>query len=212
MKRPLKNETKRNEKILAICKAAAGLFNKQGYLETNMEDVAAAAKLSKGGIYHYFSAKHEILFSILDYYLDVIINRLEEELVRLGDPSSKIKFIISRHIELYSQYSAESKALLHDAHCLPDEYYRIIAKKEREYYRLVAGVLFEFFGDEVKITKSQMKVMTFLLFGMCNWIYSWYHPGGPIKPYDLSEMIWTVFLNGVQKYKARKGVNRKTSE
>ena len=51
-------------KMTAIAKVAAKLFNEEGYLETSMEDISAAAKLSKGGIYHYFSSKNEILYFI----------------------------------------------------------------------------------------------------------------------------------------------------
>ncbi|MBW1707863.1 MAG: hypothetical protein JRJ86_22340 [Deltaproteobacteria bacterium] len=37
---------------------------------------------------------------------------------------------------------------------------------------------------------------------MCNWIYSWYDPKGAISPENLSKMIWTVFLKGVDEFRA----------
>ncbi len=48
-----------------ICKAVASVFHNIGYLEANLNDIAAAAKMSKGGVYHYFSSKDEILFYVL---------------------------------------------------------------------------------------------------------------------------------------------------
>ena len=39
-------------KMTSIAKAAAKLFHENGYLETSMDDISIAAKLSKGGIYH----------------------------------------------------------------------------------------------------------------------------------------------------------------
>ena len=43
-------------------------------------------------------------------------------------------------------------------------------------------------------------LFTFLLFGMCNWIYSWYHPRGPVSPEELSAIIYDLFMEGAKKY------------
>ena len=187
---------------LKIGKAAARLFNKKGYLETNMDNIAAAAKMSKGGIYHYFSSKDEILYFVLSNYMDLILDGLEAQLDKIEDDLSKIEFIISRHIDLYTHNIAEAKTLLHEARCLPSKYYNSIAAKEREYYRIVADVISPFLGDRAKHNKAQVTSLTFLLFGMCNWIYSWYDPKGAISPEDLSKMIWTVFVKGVDQFRA----------
>jgi len=187
---------------LRIGKAAARLFNKKGYLETNMDNIAAAAKMSKGGIYHYFSSKDEILYFVLSNYMDLILDELEAQLDKIEGDLSKIQFIISRHIDLYTHNIAEAKTLLHEARCLPGKYYNSIAAKEREYYRIVADVISQFLGDQGKDNKAQVTSLTFLLFGMCNWIYSWYDPKGAISPEDLSKMIWTVFLKGVDQFRA----------
>jgi len=189
------------KKSLKIGKAAAKLFNKKGYLQTNMDDIAAAAKMSKGAMYYYFSSKDEILYFVLSNYMDLILYEVEGGLKNIEGGSSKIQFIISRHIDLYTTNLAEAKTLLHEAHCLPQKYYKIIAAKEREYYRIVANVLTEFLGGRTNINKAQISSLTFLLFGMCNWIYSWYDPKGSVLPEDLSKMIWTVFLKGLNEFK-----------
>lgn len=192
---------KKHKRALKIGKAAVELFNKNGYLETNMDDIAAAANMSKGGVYHYFSSKDEILHFILSNYMDLILNDLESDLNQIQDSSSKIKFIISRHIDLYTGNRAEAKTLLHEAHCLPDKYYKTIAEKERKYYRIVSDVLMEFIGDHTKVDKAHITTLTFLLFGMCNWIYSWYNPKGSISPEKLSNMILNIFLKGVHEFR-----------
>ena len=45
-----------------ILRTSARLFQQQGYDGTSMNDVASALKLSKGGLYHHFQSKDEILF------------------------------------------------------------------------------------------------------------------------------------------------------
>jgi len=54
-----------------ILRTAARLFQQQGYHATSMNDVASALKLSKGGLYHHFQSKDEILFNRMDHAMDI---------------------------------------------------------------------------------------------------------------------------------------------
>jgi AcrR family transcriptional regulator len=192
-------DEKRSEKIISIGRAAARLFNEKGFMETSMNDISDAARLSKGGIYHYFSSKNDILYSILMNYLDLIMEGLQEKLGARDDSSEKIRFFIARHIELYCTNVSEAKTLLHEAHFLPARYFKTIVEKERKYYQILASVLSEFFNGQVP--KERLTTITFSLLGMCNWIYSWYDPQGPVPPEELSEIIYTIFSGGAKGYR-----------
>ena len=133
------------DKMQKIAKSAAKLFNEKGYLETSMDDISNAAQLSKGGIYHYFSSKNEILFFISANFMDLLLRGLEEELKKIEGSFAKIKYFISRHIKFYSQYLSEAKTVIHEAHLLPPEYFKVIADKERQYHQIVSDILFDFF-------------------------------------------------------------------
>jgi TetR/AcrR family transcriptional regulator len=199
--RPKQPDQKKLEKAAAIGKIAAALFNQKGYLETTMDDISLAAQLSKGGIYHYFSSKHEILYFISTNYMDLLLKDLERELKEIDDHFSKIRFIISRHIDAYTKFTSEAKTTLHEAHLLPPEYFKIYSRKEGRYYRIVADVLSEVIGKH--ISKNQLRVITFTLFGMCNWIYHWYKPKGYVNPTELSEIITKIFSRGIIGYRSQ---------
>lgn len=194
-------DQKKSEKAAAIGKIAAALFNHKGYLETSMDDISLAAQLSKGGIYHYFSSKHEILYFISTNYMDLLLKDLEQELKKIDDHFSRVRFIISRHIDAYTKYTSEAKTTLHEAHLLPPEYFKIYSRKEGRYYRIVADVLSQVIGKH--ISKSQLRVITFTLFGMCNWIYHWYKPKGYVNPTELSEIIINIFSKGIIGYRGQ---------
>jgi len=196
------SKQKRREKTANIVKVAAKLFNEKGYLETSMEDISNAAHLSKGGIYHYFSSKNEILFYISTSYMDLLLKNLEEELRKMEDSFSKIQLIISRHIEVYTKYISEAKTTLHEAHLLPSEYFKKYAQRERKYYRIVADVMSEVFGSPIK--KGQLRVITFTLLGMCNWIYHWYKPKRLVSPQELSRIISEIYCRGVMGYEMKR--------
>ena len=59
-----------------ILRTAARLFQQRGYDATSMNDVAAALKLSKGGLYHHFQSKDEILFEIMDHAMQITEERV----------------------------------------------------------------------------------------------------------------------------------------
>ena len=59
-----------------ILRTAARLFQQQGYDATSMNDVAAALKLSKGGLYHHFQSKEEILFNLMNHAMDITQERV----------------------------------------------------------------------------------------------------------------------------------------
>jgi len=59
-----------------ILRTAARLFQQRGYDATSMNDVAAALKLSKGGLYHHFQSKDEILFHIMSHAMQITEDRV----------------------------------------------------------------------------------------------------------------------------------------
>jgi TetR/AcrR family transcriptional regulator, cholesterol catabolism regulator len=192
------NEKELN-KMCVIGKAASRLFDEKGYLETSLKDISTAAKLSKGGIYHYFSNKHEILYFILDNYMDLLLGGLEEELKEMTDNSSKIQFIMFRHLKLYNRNVPEAKALLIEAHNLPSKYFKAIAEKERKYAQILIDILSDYFDGSMQIDK--LKAISFTLFGMFSSIMYWYNPEGPVTLEELSKIVYDIFLKGVSCYR-----------
>ena len=182
-------------KMTNIAKAAVKLFDEKGYLETSMDDISTAAKLSKGGIYHYFSSKNEILYFISTNFMALLLKDLEQELGKIEDNLSKIQFIISRHIGFYTKYIAEAKTTLHEGHLLPPAYFKIIGEQEKQYHQIVSRVLSELLGGQV--SKDQLKVLTFILFGTCNGIYYWYDPKGSVTPEELSKIMSGILCKGL---------------
>jgi AcrR family transcriptional regulator len=196
-----------NEKELAkvsvIVEAAANLFDKNGYLETSLKDISAEAKLSKGGIYHYFSNKHEILYFILDNYMDRLLVGFEEELSEIPDAPSKIQFVMFRHLKHYNKQVPEARALLNHAHNLPVEDYEVIAGKQKSYAKIMTGVLSSLFNG--RMDDDKLKAISYILFGMCNSIMYWYDPEGPIPLEDLSQMCYDIFMDGTTSFISKLG-------
>jgi AcrR family transcriptional regulator len=182
----------------AIGRAAAKLFDEKGYLETSLKDISTAAKLSKGGIYHYFASKHEILYFVLDGYMDLLLEGLEDQLKGISENGSKIQFILFRHLKCYIENSPEARALLIDSRNLPSEYFKVIAQKEKKYAHIATTVLSDYFHGS--ISKDRIKAMSYTMFGICNAIMYWYDPEGPITIEELSRISYDIFMNGINSF------------
>lgn len=48
-----------------IIQSATKNFSKKGYANTSMNNIAESAKISKGGMYHYFSSKEELFLAVI---------------------------------------------------------------------------------------------------------------------------------------------------
>ena len=55
-----------------ILEAALGLFSRQGYRGTSMRDIALAAKVSTGNVYHQFPDKESLFRRLLERYFELL--------------------------------------------------------------------------------------------------------------------------------------------
>ncbi len=55
-----------------ILEAALALFSRQGYRGTSMRDIALAAKLSTGNVYHQFPDKESLFRTLLERYFELL--------------------------------------------------------------------------------------------------------------------------------------------
>lgn len=83
------HDTKRNELI----QIALDLFMEYGYEDTKISQIMKAANLSRGGMYHYFSSKEEVLDAVIAYAMSEELTKLEEKLAQVPIEQKMITFI-----------------------------------------------------------------------------------------------------------------------
>jgi AcrR family transcriptional regulator len=192
----------RHEPRQEILRAAARLFQQQGYDATSMNDVAAALKLSKGGLYHHFQSKDEILYNIMSHAMDITEQRVIN-VVRHVDGSSvagaeeRLRTLIRLHIQVVlSPEDREITVMLHENHPLSTALRRKINGRKKDYVVFVENLI----ADVQRKRNSQSRVTpraaAFALVGMINWIYQWYKPDGPLTGEALVEQYTDIFFCG----------------
>ncbi|MFA5076702.1 MAG: TetR/AcrR family transcriptional regulator [Patescibacteria group bacterium] len=81
---------------------AEELFVKNGYTKTSIEDILKRAKISKGGFYHHFESKGDVLHALIDREIHLVTQEVEK-IVRNNQLSA---------LEKMEQYSLRAWALL----------------------------------------------------------------------------------------------------
>jgi TetR/AcrR family transcriptional regulator, cholesterol catabolism regulator len=180
-----------------ILRTAARLFQQRGYDATSMNDVAAALKLSKGGLYHHFQSKDEILFDLMNHAMDITQERVIDGVKNIADPEERLRMLIRRHIEVVmSVRDREITVMLHENHPLPPAMRRRINARKKDYVHFVEELVAEVQRKRSEKSTTTPRAATFALLGMINWIYQWYRPEGELDEESLVRQYTNIFLAG----------------
>src|ERR1700704_244893 len=185
-----------------ILRTAARLFQQRGYDATSMNDVAAALKLSKGGLYHHFQSKDEILFEIMNHAMDITQERVLNPVRGIADPEERLRALIRLHIEVVlSPRDREITVMLHENHPLPPGLRKRINHRKKEYVHFVESLIAEVQKEAQRTRASKgavsARAATFALLGMINWIYQWYKPEGELQANTLIPQFTELVFGGI---------------
>jgi AcrR family transcriptional regulator len=192
----------RQEPRQEILRAAARLFQQQGYDATSMNDVAAALKLSKGGLYHHFQSKDEILFHIMSHAMDITEERVINVVRRVDGATSdgteqRLRTLIRLHIEVVlSPEDREITVMLHENHPLRPALRRKINGRKKDYLHFVENLIAEVQRKRNASSTVTPRAAALALVGMINWIYQWYKPDGALTGEALVQQYTDIFFHG----------------
>jgi AcrR family transcriptional regulator len=190
-----------------ILRTAARLFQQRGYDATSMNDVAAALKLSKGGLYHHFQSKDEILFEIMNHAMEITQDRVLNPVRTIADPEERLRALIRLHIEVVlSPRDREITVMLHENHPLPPALRKRINARKKDYIHFLENLMAEVQNTDAQNkaqrsnqakSKVSPRAAAFALLGMINWIYQWYKPEGNLQAQNLIPQFTELIFGGI---------------
>jgi len=180
-----------------ILRTAARLFQQQGYDATSMNDVAAALRLSKGGLYHHFQSKDEILFHILSHAMDITEEQVINVVRKVEGAEQRLRTLIRLHIEVVlSAEDREITVMLHENHPLPPALRRKINARKKDYVHFVENLIADVQRQRSSLSPVTPRAAAFALLGMINWLYQWYKPEGALTGADIVQQFTEIFFRG----------------
>jgi AcrR family transcriptional regulator len=163
-----------------------------------MNDVAASLKLSKGGLYHHFQSKDEILFEIMNHAMELTQERVLTPVRSIADPVERLRALIRLHIEVVlSPRDREITVMLHENHPLPPALRKRINHRKKEYVHFVESLIADVQRSRSSKGAVSPRAAAFALLGMINWIYQWYKPEGELQANNLIPQFTELLFGGV---------------
>ena len=183
-----------DDKLERILRIAAEVFAEKGYHQASIRDISKATGVSLSGLYYYVESKEELLFRIQEHSFGTLLANLETLLDGVEDPHRRLRLLIENHLRFFVANMKEMKVLSHEAESLSGEPRAHVDGMKRQYARIATDILAELAGERPAV---DLRVATFSLFGMMNWIYNWYRPERDVPVEELADTIHRLFLTGL---------------
>lgn len=184
-----------HEGLERVLSASAQLFAERGYHRSSVRDIGRATGLTTAGLYYYFKSKEDLLFLICDHIMELVEAGLDAALAGATTPEERLARFIRNHLETFSSHMPEMKVLAHESGHLQGEARERLSAKQRRYYARCVGILRELRGKDGG-DGSDLRPTSMALFGMLNWIYTWYRPGRDPETAVLAAQMTRLFVRG----------------
>lgn len=183
-----------DERLERLLSTAARVFADKGYHATTMRDLARATGMSLAGMYYYVRGKDHLLFLIQERCFNQVLAGAEAAIADGTGPGDRLARFIRHHVRFFTRHMSEMKVLSHEARSLNGARLERVNRVKRRYVELLTTLIGDL--DTDGDGKPDPRIATYALFGMMNWIYTWYDPKGPVSPEALAEHFAQLFLTG----------------
>ena len=185
-----------DRKLEAILRQAAAVFRARGYHQASIRDIARATGVSLAGLYYYFSSKEDLLYLIQRHAFETILAAARAGVEGIESPEERLRALIRIHLGFFLEHPNEMKVLTHEEEWLGKKRGREVRAIKRAYYQLCFAQV-EQLCRERRLKRLNTRLAVLSLFGMMNWIYTWYNPKIDPDAASCAEAMAGIFLEGV---------------
>jgi TetR/AcrR family transcriptional regulator len=183
-----------DDKRLAILRRGAELFARSSYDRTSMSEIALALGVSKALFYHYYRAKDDLLFDIIQSHLLELVDAVE----MADDPAlpaeQRLGRLVGAILDRYRDADAGHKVQINHLGQLAPERQNVLKELERRLVGALAAVVAALNPD---LPAVSVKPLTMSIFGTLNWKYMWFRDDGPISRNDYAVLVTRMFAAGI---------------
>lgn len=179
-----------------VARVACRIFRERGYHATSMRTIASELGWQPAALYYYYPGKEELLFSIMEGAVDALTRRVLDAVEPGAPTDEQLGQAIRAHITSVADHLDELSVFLHETKALGPDRREIIQTKRDRYERVFRDIL------ERGVARGDLKdvdprLAGFLILAACNWLYSWYRPGGAYGPEEIATAFTDMLLRGI---------------
>ncbi|TQJ01145.1 TetR/AcrR family transcriptional regulator [Amycolatopsis cihanbeyliensis] len=197
--------TGRRAELLAL---AARLFAERGFVLTTVRDIAEAAGILSGSLYHHFDSKESMADEILRGFLDELFGTYAEIVAAELGPRKTLEAVVVASFESIHAHPAEVAIYQNEAkHLAQLERFAYLDERNREFRDLWNAILAE--GVRTGAFRADLDIeLVYRFIRDTVWVaVRWYNPDGPLSAHDVAEQYLGILLDGIatRRRPVRKG-------
>jgi AcrR family transcriptional regulator len=187
--------SKRRDELLQI---AAELFATKGFKNTTVRDIADAAGILSGSLYHHFDSKESMVDEILSSFQEELFGKYAEILAGSADPRTKLEEAVRVSFEAIDHHRDEVAIFQNDADYLGTfDRFGYLADRNQE----SRDVWLTLLGEGVRSGALRRDLDVELVYRFIRdtvWVaVRWYQPGGKLSHHDVADQYLTILLDGI---------------
>lgn len=202
----IKKDSKGNEKksgrahmvdMEIILKAAAYLFDKKGYQETTMQDIADWLGISKPTLYRYAKSKSDLLQLVIEQWIDLSTHTMEY-VINLPDRKERLSVLVQMWAKLAATKGAHLKVFLSDENDMPSQVIRKHKAWTKNMYASVKQLILDGQAEGYFRKEADPTIVAFSIIGFILLMPRWLKNDGRLKPEDVGKEFTETLIKGLQ--------------
>lgn len=150
----------RADKHGLILEAAIEVFAEKGFHRARISDIARRAGVADGTIYLYFRNKDDVLLTIFEEKMGILIAGLHEVLAEVDDPLEKVRAFARYHFKQVRDHRALAEVLQIELRLSNKFLKEYRPEKLWEYLGIFAGIVHE--GQQRGVIRPELDAFTLM--------------------------------------------------
>lgn len=185
----------RRDELLGL---AATMFAQRGLRATTVRDIADAAGILSGSLYHHFSSKEAMVDEVLRGFLDWLFDRYQQIIDTESDPMERFKGLFMASFDAIEHHHAEVVIYQDEAKRLSAQprfsYVSELNQRQRTMWVdvLTEGIAQGCFRPDINVD------LVYRFIRDTTWVsVRWYTPGGPLTAEEVGRQYLSIVLGGI---------------
>lgn len=177
---------------------AASMFAERGLRATTVRDIADAAGILSGSLYHHFASKEAMIDEVLRGFLDWLFERYQEIIDTEPNPLARLEGLFMASFDAIEHHHAEVVIYQDEAKRLSDQprfaYISELNVRQRTMWVdvLTEGIAQGYFRPDIDVD------LVYRFIRDTTWVsVRWYQPGGPLTAEQVGRQYLGIVLGGI---------------
>lgn len=178
-----------------VLSAAVDAIAEHGYHGTSVRDIAVRAGMSSAALYHHFPSKQDLLFTIMERGIDILVEASEKACAEAGnDPVARLRALVRVLVLTHSQHRKEAFIGSSEARSLAPANRAIFTAKRNYQQRLMDNVVL-YGTDRGLFRPRDPQAASRAIVTMCITVATWFNESGPSSPEEIADSYADIALD-----------------